>query len=64
RPRLRRFPWRKAGVALASSSIECFSLRRFPRRTVHAAASSPSANGDRARDIVCFTASKATSYNR
>ncbi|CAL9181084.1 unnamed protein product [Musa hybrid cultivar] len=38
-----------AGVALASSSIECFSLWRFPLRTVHSAASSPSANGDRAR---------------
>ncbi|CAL9060179.1 unnamed protein product, partial [Musa banksii] len=43
-PRLRRFPWRKAGPALASSSVELLSLRRFPRRTVHAAASSPSAN--------------------
>ncbi|CAL9201224.1 unnamed protein product, partial [Musa hybrid cultivar] len=43
-PRLRRFPWRKAGPALASSSVELLSLRRFTRRTVHAAASSPSAN--------------------
>ncbi|CAL9181091.1 unnamed protein product, partial [Musa hybrid cultivar] len=49
RPRLRRFPWRKAGVALASSSVELFSLRRFPRRLVDAAVSSPSANGDSAR---------------
>ncbi|XP_065027619.1 pollen-specific leucine-rich repeat extensin-like protein 1 [Musa acuminata AAA Group] len=48
-PRLRRFPWRKAGPALASSSVELLSLRRFTRRTVHAAASSPSANGDSAR---------------
>ncbi|CAL9181083.1 unnamed protein product [Musa hybrid cultivar] len=32
--------------------------------TVDAAASSPSANGDSARDIVCFTISKATTYNR
>ncbi|CAL9102671.1 unnamed protein product, partial [Musa textilis] len=41
RPRLRRFPRRKAA---ASSSVELLSLRRFPRRTVDAAASSPSAN--------------------
>ncbi|CAD5186904.1 unnamed protein product, partial [Musa acuminata subsp. malaccensis] len=45
RPRLRRFPWRKAAAAAASSSVELLSLRRFPPRTVDAAASSPSANG-------------------
>ncbi|THU52150.1 hypothetical protein C4D60_Mb10t00960 [Musa balbisiana] len=48
-PRLRRFPWRKAASAAASSSVEPLSLRRFPRITVDAAASSPSANGDSAR---------------
>ncbi|CAL9181065.1 unnamed protein product [Musa hybrid cultivar] len=45
RPRMRRFIWRKAAEAAASSSVELLSLRRFPRRTVDAVASSPSANG-------------------
>ncbi|THU52166.1 hypothetical protein C4D60_Mb10t01120 [Musa balbisiana] len=57
RPRLRRFPWRKAAAAAASSSVELLSLRRFPRRTVHAAASSPSANGDSARLVRPITKS-------
>ncbi|CAL9102697.1 unnamed protein product, partial [Musa textilis] len=43
--RLRRFPWREA----ASSSVELLSLRRFPGRTVVAAAYHPSANGDSVR---------------
>ncbi|CAL9181078.1 unnamed protein product, partial [Musa hybrid cultivar] len=34
-----------AAEAAASSSVELLSLRRFPRRTVDAVASSPSANG-------------------
>ncbi|THU52155.1 hypothetical protein C4D60_Mb10t01010 [Musa balbisiana] len=49
RPRLRRFRWRKAASAALSSSVDLLSLRRFPPRTVDAAASSPSANGDSAR---------------
>ncbi|CAL9060178.1 unnamed protein product [Musa banksii] len=42
---LRRVPWREPAAAAAFSSVELLSLRHFPRRTVDAAASSPSANG-------------------
>ncbi|CAL9181075.1 unnamed protein product [Musa hybrid cultivar] len=41
----RRFPSRTAAAATGSSSVELLSLRIFPRRTVDAAASSPSSNG-------------------
>ncbi|CAL9102735.1 unnamed protein product [Musa textilis] len=43
-PQLWRVPWRKPAAAAALSSVELLSLRRFPRRTVDAAASSPSQN--------------------
>ncbi|CAL9201228.1 unnamed protein product, partial [Musa hybrid cultivar] len=42
---LRRVPWREPAAAAEFSSVELLSLRHFPRRTVDAAASSPSANG-------------------
>ncbi|CAL9181057.1 unnamed protein product, partial [Musa hybrid cultivar] len=61
---LRRVPWRKPPAAAAFSSVELISLRRFPRRTVDAAASSPSANGDSTRDIGRLVVSKPTNYNR